>query len=277
MLLSPGSTISFKVLIFLHYLLGSLHQTCRQWRPQKNCTPCLSWPKEPSLFSPAVATHLHDWWHSHHNPTLPSLASPTSHVGCVGNACCPGSVAKFRGDHKSVQRRTCGKYGNRIYWASSQHLWAQSQKTDKHHQPPTLSSFCKCFWTAIFAETHPCHSHRRLCPWCHPIGEKHRTASVLSAPAGSKHHLILWAANVRERKVLRWEKNIIIVRMKLCWTTNNSWKGKQYVTMKQVILTCHYWVKNLCPLLSTNWTAKGDQVATCRVDGRNGRIGGKMV
>ena len=49
------------------------------------------------------------------------------------------------------------------------------------------------------------------------------------------------------------------------------------MTMKQVILTCHYGVKKLCPLLSTNRTAKSDQLVTCRVDGRNSGIGGKMV
>ena len=36
---------------------------------------------------------------------------------------------------------------------------------------------------------------------------------------------------------------------------------------KQLSLTCHYRVKNLCPLLSTNGTASCDQLVTRRIDG----------
>ena len=79
------------------------------------------------LFSPAVAPLLQDSGQSLHNRTLPSLASPTSDIGCVENACCPGNVAIFRGDHESVQRRPCNKYGKRNSWALSQHMWAQSK------------------------------------------------------------------------------------------------------------------------------------------------------
>ena len=92
------------------------------------------------------------------------------------------------------------KYGNRNGWALSQCLWAQSQKTDQHHWSPTLCSFCTSFRTAFFAGAQPCHSHRRLCRWFHPIEEQHRTASAVPTPTGSRYILILWTANVREKK-----------------------------------------------------------------------------
>ena len=163
-------------------------------------TPCLSRPKEPLIFSPAVAPLLQDSWHSLHNPTFLSLASPTSDVGCVENACCFGRVSKFRGDHESVRRRTCDRYDNRNGCTLSQYLWAQSQNTDQHHWYLTFSSFSKFFWTPFFAGAHRCHSHRRLCRWCHPIEEQHGSASALPAPTSSERHLNLWSANVGEKK-----------------------------------------------------------------------------
>ena len=141
---------------------------------------------EPSLSSPTVAPLLQDSWHSPHNPTFPSLASPNSDVVRVENACYPGSVAKFRGDHHSVQSRPCDKYGNRNGCGPSH------KKLTNITAPPTLSSLCKSFWTSIFDGNHPCHSHHhRLCRWCHPIEEQHGMASALPAPTGSTHHLIL--------------------------------------------------------------------------------------
>ena len=154
-------------------------------------TPCLSRPKEPSLFSPVVALLLQDSWRFPQNPTLPSLASPTSNIGRVEKACSFGSVAKLYGDHESVQRRPCNKYGNINDWAQSHYLWAQSQKTDQHHWAPKPFTFYKSSWTAFFAGDHPCYFQRRFCRWCHPVDEKHGTVSAPPAPTGSKQHLIL--------------------------------------------------------------------------------------
>ena len=107
---------------------GPQHQFCRQWRPQKKDTPCLSRPMEPLLFSPAVALPLQDSWHSPYYPTLPSLASPTLNVGRVKNAGCLGSFANFRRAHESEQRRPYNKYSKKNSWAFSKYLWAQSRK-----------------------------------------------------------------------------------------------------------------------------------------------------
>ena len=71
----------------------------------KKGTPCLSLPKEPSLFFPAYAQLLQDSWHSPHCPTLHNLAPSNSKFGCVENVCFLGSVAIFCGDHQSEQRR----------------------------------------------------------------------------------------------------------------------------------------------------------------------------
>ena len=68
---------------------GPLHQSRRQWRPRKRGTPCTSRPKVPSLSSLVVAPLLLNSWHFPHNPTLPSLASPTSDVGQGENVCSP--------------------------------------------------------------------------------------------------------------------------------------------------------------------------------------------
>ena len=52
---------------------------------------------------------------------------------------------------------------------------------------------------------------------------------------------------------------------------------KHSVLLKEVILTGNNWVQNLRPLLSTNRTAQTNKLVTCRIDGRDSRINGKMV
>ena len=69
------------------------------------------------------------------------MASPTSDVGRGENVCCPGSAAKFRGDHESAHRHTSDKHSNRNGWVLLQHLWAQSQKTAHYYWHPGLFHF----------------------------------------------------------------------------------------------------------------------------------------
>ena len=61
----------------------------------------------------------------------------------------------------------------------------------QHHWHPKLSSNCTSFWTATLDGAHPCHSHRHLCRWFHPIEEQHGMVSAQPAPTGSKHYLIM--------------------------------------------------------------------------------------
>ena len=154
-------------------------------------SPCLSRPKEPSLSSPAGALLVVDSWHSPHNPALPSLVSPTSDVGRGDSVCCPGSAAKFRGDHESAQTRPCNNFDNRNDWVLSQHLWAQSQRTAKHHSPPRLFSSSTSSWNITVAGVQPCRSRRPLCHWYRPTEEEHEMSSTLLAPTDSKDYLIL--------------------------------------------------------------------------------------
>ena len=178
---------------------GPPHQFRQQWRPPKMCAPCLSRPKEPSLSSLAGALLLLDSWRSRHSPEFPSLASPNSDVGRVESLCCPGSAAKFRGDHGSAQTRPCDKICSRNEWVLLQHLWAQSQRNAQHHFFPKFSSFCTFSWNVNVAGAHLCRFRRHLCHRCRPTDEEHVMASVLHAPIDSKHHLILWAASVCAR------------------------------------------------------------------------------
>ena len=134
-------------------------------------TRCLSRPKELSLSSPAGALFLLDSSHSHLNPELPSLASPTPDVGRAENVCCPRSAAEFRGDHESARTHPCDKYDNRNDWVLSQHLWTQSQKTVQHHLPPKFSSSCTFSWNVTVAGAQQYRSHRHLCHSYRPTGE----------------------------------------------------------------------------------------------------------
>ena len=98
-----------------------------------------------------------------------------------------------------------------------------------------------------------CTNSNRLKVYSNPVNSK----------CAGKERFCEW-----EETPCMWEKKLAeqqTVRGK----ENNIWRWKQ------VILTCHYGVKNMCPLLSTNRTAKGDRLVTCRVDGRNTRIGWK--
>ena len=75
-----------------------------------------------------------------------------------------------------------------------------------------------------------------------------------------------------------WQGKIILsVDRKLCWTTNDTKERKHYVLVEKLILTRHNDVKKLRPLLSTNRPTQADQLVTCRLDGRDSRIGGKVV
>ena len=80
-------------------------------------------------------------------------------------------------------------------------------------------------------------------------------------------------------------------------STCKIWQGKKYYECEQetllnskqyegkktlcaggkIILTRHNGVKNLRPLLSLDRTTQTHQLVTCRINGRNSRIGGKVV
>ena len=115
--------------------------------------------------------------HSPHNPTLRSLAAPTSEVGRAESVCCPGSAAKSRGGHESAQTCPCDKFCNKIDWALSQHLCAQSQRTAQHHSSPKLSSSCTFSWNVTVAGVHLYCSCHHSCHWCRPTEEEHWLAS----------------------------------------------------------------------------------------------------
>ena len=101
--------------------------------------------KKPSLSSPFSALLLLDSWLSPHNPAVPSLVPTNSDVGRGENVCCPGSAAKFRGDHESAKTRPCDKLDNRNEWVLSQHLRAHSQKTAQPCSPPSFFPFLPPF------------------------------------------------------------------------------------------------------------------------------------
>ena len=50
-----------------------------------------------------------------------------------------------------------------------------------------------------------------------------------------------------------------------------------YMTEKTSNTNLSLWDHVSAPILSTNLRAKSDQLLTCRVDGRNSRVGGKVV
>ena len=200
-------------------------------------TPCLSRPKEPSLSSLVGALPLLGSWRSPHSQALPSLVSPTSNVGCAENVCCPGSAAKFRGDHESAQTRPCDKFCKKSDCVLSQHVWAQSQRIAQHHSFPKLSSSYTFSWNVNVAGAEQYRSRHHSCHWCRPTEEEHGIASVLLAPIGSKHHLILWTASLRAR--FGKERNIMSVSRKFCWTTNNTKERNHYVLVEKLILTRH--------------------------------------
>ena len=253
------------------------HRYRRQRRLQEKITPCFSQPKESSWFSPAVTLLLQDSWHSTHSPTLPRLASPISNVGCVENACCLGNFTRIH-NHESEERLPYKKCGSKNDWAFSQHRWAQSQKTDHHCWPSTLSSFYKFVWTAFFAGAYSRYSHRRLCRWCNPMEKKHVTAFPPPALTSSEYHLIFWTASVPEKKISMKNNIHHGVRKKPRQTTKQYEERRMiFVEEKKTILICHYWIKNLCQLLNTDGTAKCDQLVTCRANRSDNRVGRKVV
>ena len=66
-------------------------------------------------------------------------------------------------------------------------------------------------------------------------------------------------------------------KKKNCQTTK-KWEVKLIIRrLKQVLLTCHYWVKELCPLLNLDGTANCGQLMTCRGDGSKNRVDRKVV
>ena len=169
----------------------------------------------------------------------------------MGKACCPRSVAKFRGDHESVQSCPCDKDSNRIGWALSQHLWAQSQETDRHHWPPSfvhcLSPFGPQSSTGFTHVTHIAvcvagvTQSRNSTGWpCYTCSSRLKISSnSVNSKCACKNKF------VNAKRHHECEKETVL--------SYKQYEGKkQYMTMKKVILTCHYRVRNLCPLLSTN-------------------------
>ena len=236
-------------------------------------TPCLSRPKEPSLSSPAAALLLLRSWCSPHSPALPSLASPTSNVDRAESVYCPGSAAKSRGDHESAPTRPCDKFCSKNDSVMLQHQWAQSQRMAQHQSFPKLLyvffernrrrgspiSLSSPLVSVVspnrgraregFCST--CSS--RLKTSCNPV--KSKCACKIWQ---TKETSWVWAGNYAELQITRRKENI------MCW-----WK-------KQT-LTRHNGVKKLRPRHSTNRMIQTEQLVTCRVDGRDSRIGGKVV
>ena len=66
------------------------------------------------------------------------------------------------------------------------------------------------------------------------------------------------------------------MRRKLCCTTKHEGK-KTLCAGEKAILTRHNRLKKLRPLLSTHRTSQTHQLVTCRIDGCNSRISGKVV
>ena len=235
-------------------------------------TPCLSRPKEPSLFSPAGALLLLDSWRSPHSPALHSLASPTSDVDRSESVCCPGNAAKSRGDHESAQTLPCDKFCNKNDLVLSHYLWDQLQRIAQHHSSPILSSFCMFSRKVTVAGAHLRHScvtslvspnqGRERVGFCSTCFNRLKTSSkpVNSQCAWKSWQMKeisgVWARNFAELQTTRWKEN------NMCW-----WK--------QVILTRHNGVKKLCPFLSTDRTTPTDYFVTSRIDGRDSGIGGK--
>ena len=254
---------------------GPPHQFRQQWRPPRMGTPCLSRPKEPSWSFLAGALPLLDSWRSPHSQARPSLASPTATVDRAESVCCPGSAAGSRDDHALTQKRPCDKFCKENDWVLSQRLRAQSQRIAQHYSSPKLSFSWTFSLDVTSAGAHQNRFRRHLCQWYHPTEEEHGIASVLLAPIGSKHCLILWPTSLRAKF---WQKRkIMSLSRKLCWITNNTKERKHYVLMREAILTRHYGVENLGPLLSTNRMTQTHELVTCGINRRNSRIGGKLV
>ena len=160
--------------------------------------PCLSRPKEPSLSSLAGALLLLDSWRSPQNsPALPSLASPTSDVGCSKSVCCSESAVKYRGDHESAQTRPCDKFYNKNDWVFVATSVSPVTKKRPTSLAPNFSSFCTFSWNVTVAGAQQHHSRHHSCQWYRPTEEEHGMVSVPPAPVDSEHHLPLWTASLR--------------------------------------------------------------------------------
>ena len=223
--------------------------------------------KEALINLPAVALLLQDSWHSPQSPTLLSLASPTSNFGRVQIACCLGSVAKLLGDHESEQRRPYDKYGIKMTGLCRKICGPSQKKLPNITGPPRLLHVISALAPHSPQGVNPCHFHCRLCSWCHLVEEQHLTASAPPASAGSRSSKSVnskWA----------WD-DLICGKQDITWVwggnlaelQNNTRKGQWALTTKISNLTCHYVVKTLCAVFSTNGTANCDQLVTCRVDG----------
>ena len=153
------------------------------------------------------------------------------------------------------------------------HLWAQSQKTAQYHWPRSfLHLVCPFGPQSSRGLTHVTLIAACVTRVVQPRNSKGQPLLYLLRPA---QNTVSSCEQQGTWKIWRMARNIMSVSKRHCWTINSTRERKQYMTMKQVILTRHNGVKELCPLLSTHRTTKGEQLVTCRVVGRTRRTGGK--
>ena len=133
-------------------------------------------------------------------------------------------------------------------------LYVFLERTRRRGSPASLSS-------PLVSKVSPNRGRARdaLCSTC---SSQLKTSSN---PVINKSAYTMWT----KRRIMR-------MRRKLCFTTKHEGK-KTLCAGEKAILIRHNRLKNLLPLLSTHRKTQTHQLVTCRIDGRNSEIRGKVV